>query len=46
MAGRSGCYAWGLDGINIEADAATEYADPQVANGYAEFERKWGYRIV
>lgn len=36
----------GLDGINIEADAATVYADPQVANGYAEFERKRGYRIV
>ncbi len=36
----------GLDGINIEADAAAGYADPQVASGYAEFERKRGYQIV
>jgi cell filamentation protein len=35
----------GLGGINIEADAAAGYSDPQVASGYAEFESKRGYRI-
>lgn len=34
----------GLDGANVEADAAAGYADPKVASGYAEFERKRGYR--
>lgn len=34
----------GLDGVNAQTDAAAGYADPQVANGYAEFERKRGYR--
>jgi len=34
----------GLDGVNAQADAAAGYADPQVASGYAEFERKRGYR--
>lgn len=34
----------GLDGADGQADSAAGYADPVVADGYAEFERKRGYR--
>lgn len=34
----------GLDGAHAVADAAVEYADPQVARNYAQFERKRAYR--
>jgi cell filamentation protein len=34
----------GLDGADVQADAAAGYADPQVAEGYAAFERKRRYR--
>lgn len=34
----------GLDGAGSQEDAVARYADPQVADGYAAFERKRGYR--
>lgn len=34
----------GLDGADVQADTAAAYSDPQVASGYAEFERKRGYQ--
>lgn len=34
----------GLDGVNVQADAAADYADLDVASGYAQFERERGYR--
>lgn len=34
----------GLDGLGAHEDAVARYADPQVADGYAAFERRRGYR--
>lgn len=34
----------GLDGAGAQEDSVEGYADPQVADGYAAFERKRGYR--
>lgn len=36
----------GLSGTNILVDDAAGYADPDVSRGYAEFERKRGYRSI
>jgi cell filamentation protein len=36
----------GLDGVDVQTDAAAGYADPKVTDGYAAFVRKRGYLSI
>lgn len=35
----------GLDGVNTESDSLAQYADPEVAQSYQDFERRRGYHL-